>query len=312
MQVLMIVPLCFHLWNIRKDKKRCVIEGVLSLCLCLVATIFSYAWISAILLFLYLLMDTRMSYILYAGVAVLFLLTYPLSYAVVVWIIMEIILVCYDKMLIKTYEEQMQEYQNKVFARQVQEVEHMYTTMRGWRHDYHNHLQNLKAKLHKHEVDESLQYLDELEQELSDIHQLVETGNANMDAILNSKLSLAVSEGITLHVKAKVPEKITISDTDICALLGNMVDNVVEACAKVEENSFIRLYIGMYKGQLYISCTNSTNEVIRKLDSEYITTKRGNHGHGLKRMNLIVEKYQGFIQRKNEPGVFTTEIMLPL
>ncbi len=45
---------------------------------------------------------------------------------------------------------------------------------------------------------------------------------------------------------------------------------------------------------------------------EYITTKRGNHGHGLKRINNTVEKYGGFINRKNEPGVFATEIMLPL
>lgn len=64
--------------------------------------------------------------------------------------------------------------------------------------------------------------------------------------------------------------------------------------------------------QLYISVSNATNETVRKLDEEYITHKRGNHGHGLKRINLIVEKYDGFINRKNEAGVFVTEIMLPL
>ena len=58
--------------------------------------------------------------------------------------------------------------------------------------------------------------------------------------------------------------------------------------------------------------TNATKDTVRKLDSEYITTKRGNHGHGLKRINLVVEKYKGYINRQNEPGVFVTEIMLPL
>ena len=53
-------------------------------------------------------------------------------------------------------------------------------------------------------------------------------------------------------------------------------------------------------------------DTVLKLDSEYITTKRGNHGHGLKRINLVVEKYEGYINRQNEPGVFVTEIMLPL
>ena len=75
---------------------------------------------------------------------------------------------------------------------------------------------------------------------------------------------------------------------------------------------FLRLYIGIFRKQLYISVTNATGELVRKLDEEYITTKRGNHGHGLKRINNTVEKYGGFINRKNEPGVFATEIMLPL
>lgn len=87
----------------------------------------------------------------------------------------------------------------------------------------------------------------------------------------------------------------------------------MEACEKLPvKDRFLRLYIGVFRKQLYISVTNATNELVRKLDDEYITTKRGNHGHGLKRINNTVEKYGGFINRKNEPGVFATEIMLPL
>ena len=105
---------------------------------------------------------------------------------------------------------------------------------------------------------------------------------------------------------------IKVSDIDLCVILGNLIDNAIEACEKMEEGRFIRLYIGTFQKQLYISVTNSTNEMIKKLDEEYITTKRGNHGHGLKRINLEVEKYGGYINRKNEPGIFVTEIMLPL
>lgn len=59
----------------------------------------------------------------------------------------------------------------------------------------------------------------------------------------------------------------------MCALLGNLADNAVEACAKVKEQPFLRLYIGLYKGQLYISCTNATSEAVRKLDADYVTKK---------------------------------------
>ncbi|MEF2563007.1 MAG: GHKL domain-containing protein [Negativibacillus sp.] len=213
----------------------------------------------------------------------------------------------------KSYEQSMMEYQNKVVAKQVEEVQGLYMTMRGWRHDYHNHLQALKAQLSMGQTELAQEYLGRLEQDLDSIRQLVETGNVSLDAILNSKLSYAQKQQISLHYKATVPPKLSVSDIDLCVLLGNLIDNAVEACEQLPvEQRFLRLYIGIFRKQLYISVTNATGELVRKLDEEYITTKRGTHGHGLKRINNTVEKYGGFINRKNEPGVFATEIMLPL
>lgn len=216
-----------------------------------------------------------------------------------------------ERVIRKRYEEYSMNYQNKLLKNQVEEVQHIYMTMRGWRHDYHSHLQSLKVKLNQGQIEEAAKYLNELEEDLDDIHQLVESGNVNVDAILNSKLSLAIEQDIDVNVKVAIPEKLPLSDIDCCVLLGNLIDNAIEACEKVEENKFIRLYIGIYKKQLYMSITNATNEVVRKYDEEYISKKRGNHGHGLKRINKVVEKYNGYINRKNEPGVFVCEIMLP-
>ncbi|MBS6195359.1 MAG: GHKL domain-containing protein [Clostridiales bacterium] len=213
----------------------------------------------------------------------------------------------------KYFEKKNIEYQNQLLNRQVQEVQNIYLTMRGWRHDYHNHLQSMKAYVKLGQYEQLEHYLDLLEQDLDNVNQLIESGNVNLDAILNSKISLALKNGIEVDYKASCPANLTVSDVDLCALIGNLFDNAVEACEKLTEGKpFIRLYIGVLKKQLYISVTNATGEKIRKLDSEYITTKRGNHGHGLKRINLVVEKYQGYLNRQNEPGVFVTEIMLPL
>ena len=110
-----------------------------------------------------------------------------------------------------------------------------------------------------------------------------------------------------------VPKTLAVSDIDLCVVIGNLIDNAVESCEKVApENQFIRLYIGIFQKQLYLSVSNATSETVRKFDEQYISTKRGNHGHGLKRINKIVDKYGGFVNRKNEPGVFVTEILLPL
>ncbi len=213
----------------------------------------------------------------------------------------------------RAYDRQIAAYQNKLLKNQVDEVHNLYLTMRGWRHDYHNHMQSVKAYLAMDSLDEAKAYLDRLEQDLDDIDLLFHTGNINADAILNSKISLAVKRGIQVDYKATVPKELAVSDIDLCVVIGNLIDNAVEPCKKVDpEHQFIRLYIGILRRQLYVSVTNATSEVVRKLDEEYITTKRGDHGHGLKRINNIVNKYDGYINRKNEPGVFVTEIMLPI
>ena len=193
------------------------------------------------------------------------------------------------------------------------EVENMYRQMRGWRHDYHNHLQTLKAKLDMGQGEGARAYLDRLEEDLDGIRALAETGNVSVDAILNAKLSLVLKKEIELNFKAQVPQALTVSDIDLCVILGNLIDNAVESCERVEEDRrFLRLYIGVLKKQLYLSITNATAETVRKIDAAYISAKRGNHGHGLKRIDRVVEKYGGYVNRQNEPGVFATEILLPL
>ena len=204
-------------------------------------------------------------------------------------------------------------YQNKLLAQQIAEVENLYRTMRGWRHDYHNHLQTLKARLDMGQTAGAREYLDRLEEDLDAIRALVETGNVSVDAILNAKLSLVMKKGIELSFKAAVPQNLTVSDIDLCVILGNLIDNAVESCEKVaEEGRFLRLYIGILRQQLYVSISNATVETVRKIDAAYISTKRGNHGHGLRRIDRVVEKYGGYVNRQNEPGVFATEILLPL
>ena len=211
------------------------------------------------------------------------------------------------------YDRRVAAYQNKLLKNEVDEVHNLYLTMRGWCHDYHNHMQSVKAYLAMDSLEEARAYLDALEQDLDDINLLFNTGNINADAVLNAKISLAIKKGIQVDYKAAVPKTLAVSDIDLCVVIGNLIDNAVESCEKVApENQFIRLYIGIFQKQLYLSVSNATSETVRKLDEQYISTKRGNHGHGLKRINKIVDKYGGFVNRKNEPGVFVTEILLPL
>ena len=91
------------------------------------------------------------------------------------------------------------------------------------------------------------------------------------------------------------------------------MDNAIEACDKIpEELRRIRIYTDIVHQQFYLSITNSAAEDLSEGQKRYISEKRGNHGHGMKRVKLTVDKYDGYLNLKNEPGVFVSELMIPL
>ena len=216
--------------------------------------------------------------------------------------------------IMKREEDKTIIYQNKLMKQQMDEIENIYMTMRGWRHDYHNHLQSLKGYLSLNKVEQMKDYLNELETDLDSIDTLYHSGNLQLDSILNAKLAIAEKGQIRIHCDASIPPQLHVSDLDLCVILGNLLDNAIESCRKIKnpDERFIRVYIGILKKQLYISITNATSETVKQRTDHYFTTKRGDHGHGLKRVNQVVKKYDGYLNRQNEPGVFATEIVLPL
>jgi sensor histidine kinase regulating citrate/malate metabolism len=206
-------------------------------------------------------------------------------------------------------------FQNDLITKHCDEVQNIYRQMRGWRHDYHNHIQTMKAHLVLGQLNELSEYLGKLDNDLTSVDTVIKTGNVMVDAILNSKISLAVSRKINVNIKATVPGELKVSEIDLCVIIGNLLDNAMEACLKQpdEAERFIRVYIGIFKEQLYISVSNSVGGEIKKSGKTYLSTKdSATHGFGLMRVDKIAQKYSGYINRQNEDAVFATEVMLPL
>jgi len=199
-------------------------------------------------------------------------------------------------------EQRISEYFDETIVRHSDEIENIYKQVRGWKHDYHNHIQVLKAHLALNEVDKIASYLDGLESDLHEVDSIFRTGNVMIDAILTAKLSLARTKKIEVDATAIVPPILPIAPVDMCIVVGNLLDNAIEACEAVAEGAFIRIYLGVHKEMLYISVQNADDGK---------ATKRGS-GQGLHRIDKIAEKYGGNVNRQREPGVYATEVMLPL
>lgn len=210
-------------------------------------------------------------------------------------------------------DRQIASYQQELVETHYREVDNMYRQIRGWRHDYRNHIQVMKALAAKGDLAGIQAYLDELDTDLNTVDTVIKTGNAMADAILNSKISLAKSRRIPVQADAHIPVKLRMSELDLCVILGNLFDNAIEASlALPEDQRLIRVYMDMKGTQLYISFTNFTAaKKQRKLGRRFATTKGEGHGFGLVRIDNIIDRLDGYLTRNSEDGAFTTEILIP-
>ena len=213
----------------------------------------------------------------------------------------------------KQIDKRIAAYQRELIETHYQEVENMYRQIRGWRHDYRNHIQMMKVLATNGDMDGIKEYLDMLDTDLNTVDTVVKTGNAMADAILNSKISLARSKQIAVNVDAHIPVKLKMSELDLCCIIGNLFDNAIEASlALPEDQRMIRVYMDMKNTQLYISFTNFiASKKMVKVGKIFRSTKGENHGFGLVRIDNIIERLDGYLSRNSEDGAFTTEILIP-
>lgn len=210
----------------------------------------------------------------------------------------------------KTYLK-LVEYQTEQSEKHLNEVRSIHKEMRGYKHDFHHHLQTLKDQLEAGEVDRALAYIEQLDNQLMNVDTLLKTGNISFDAILSAKITQAKAENISVTVKANVPDKLMISDLELSIIIGNLLDNAIEACRTVTGERFIRIFISMKGTMLYFSMLNASGAKKKKTGSLFATHKNGVHGFGLRRAEAILEEHGGWVKYNSEDGAFTSEFLVP-
>ncbi len=211
----------------------------------------------------------------------------------------------FDKLIARKVALFEQELLQKYYA----EVENMYDKMRGWRHDYRHHIQAMKVHAAHGELEEIRQYLDMLDEDLTKVETIVRTGNRAADAVLNSKLSLAGERQIQVKADVRIPVQLTTPELDLCTIMGNLLDNAMEACMELPpQRRLIRIYMEMKGNFLYFALTNTAGGAKK---SSFHTTKGPGRGLGLQRVDDIVKKLGGHVTRASEEEAFSTEVLLP-
>ena len=192
------------------------------------------------------------------------------------------------------------------------EVRSIHKEMRGYKHDFHNHLQTLKGYIEAGESERALKYIEELDYGVMNMDTLLKTGNVSVDVILSAKIAKAKSKGINVTVKANLPDNLNVTDVELSIVIGNLLDNAIEACtASTDKEPFIRVYLIMKSNMLYFSMLNSSGDKLKKDGSLFNSKKGGFHGFGLRRAESIIEKHGGWIKYNSEDGAFSSEFLVP-
>jgi len=192
------------------------------------------------------------------------------------------------------------------------EVRSIHKEMRGYKHDFHNHLQTLKGYIEAGESERALKYIEELDYGVMNTDTLLKTGNVSVDVILSAKIAKAKSKGINVTVKANLPDNLNVTDVELSIVIGNLLDNAIEACtASTDKEPFIRVYLIMKSNMLYFSMLNSSGDKLKKDGSLFNSKKGGFHGFGLRRAESIIEKHGGWIKYNSEDGAFSSEFLVP-
>ena len=180
-------------------------------------------------------------------------------------------------------------------------------------HDLKNHILVLKHFKMEENYEGIDKYIEEIEQNFFDIKRRVWTGNQVADMILEQKRTLAEQEGITFTIQAVPIAEWMFDDSDTCSLLGNLLDNAIEACMRMDENAdkWVSVKIENQKQLLFIKIENSVNEAPIMEKGRPVSVKRDKmrHGYGLKNVERILNKYDGTIAYLSRDKAFQIKLL---
>lgn len=204
--------------------------------------------------------------------------------------------------------------QNELLERDYTTLNNAYEINAKLFHDFHNHIGVLHQLLSHKKLDEAMQYLDELQIPLQEMTDTVWTNDDIIDYLINSKAAAAKERGIQYQVQVEFPHHTNLRSADLCAILGNLLDNALEAAGQIPEKKkrFINLTIRRINQMLIIKVENSFTAPPVITGNEIKTSKKENglHGWGLKSARTAAEKYDGIVQTSYDENVFRAVVTL--
>lgn len=198
---------------------------------------------------------------------------------------------------------------NQMLEKSMNETEQTFMLWKKRMHDYKHNIANLITLADNNDLDGIKAHLQSENKLLAKKLFYYKTGNDTVDTILNIKQRTAEDKGIAFIINAEIPEKCPVSSVHFASVLGNLLDNAIEASVD-EESPFIEVKIKPVKSCLMIVISNKCTRSNIKLE----TTKSDKllHGIGIYSVKQTVKEYKGTFATDHTDGIFNAEIMIPM
>ena len=181
-----------------------------------------------------------------------------------------------------------------------------------YQHDMRHHLNMLEGLLAAGKPEQAAEYIRKVQADVEAITPRRYCENELVDLLCSSFSGKAHRAGVRLTVRARLPRKLSISDTELCAVLSNALENALHAAAQQEETDrWVELYCGIRLEKLLIEVKNPFYGTLVLRDGIPVSDRTG-HGYGCRSLRAIAERHGGLCTFSAENGVFLLRIMLPV
>lgn len=211
------------------------------------------------------------------------------------------------------YEKIMLEQQNKAYINQIKQVYDSQNALRYYRHDMKNHLFKIRDMVEKREYKQLDEYISYAASYMKIDKKVIDSGNSEIDCLLNYKLRNIEEMNIKLETKFVLPYELFINVFDINIVLGNLIDNALEALKQCDERELI-IHLTYSKGVMFIAIKNSFVGNIKNdsNNNKIFTTKQDlkNHGLGLQSVRYTIDKYCGTMEIETTDKMFVVKALM--
>ena len=181
------------------------------------------------------------------------------------------------------------------------------------RHDFRQNILTMKNLYHEGNYQQLGQYIDEYYDALPSPETRRYCPNSALNALLNYYAGKAKENGIPTSFRIDLPQKVSVSDVDLCTIIGNILENAVAACLELDAGSrSISLSALAQNSRLYIVATNAFNGHVRQRNGEYLSLRHSGSGIGLNSIRASAEKYHGTAEFSHDGKEFHSDVMLLL